>query len=163
PAVVGSSVELSGLVVTIIGVLPSMPPWPNDNDVWVTHAGNAYTVRASSNGAGNRSGYWFEHVLARAHPDATFVSLTEELASMASRLEQNHPDVYLDNYAFEATSLREVMVGESRPTFLLLQAMTLLVLFISSANVSSFILVRLADRHQELAIREAVGASPRRL
>lgn len=49
---------------------------------------------------------------------------------------------------------------ESRATFLLLAGLAFLVVMIASANVASLNFARLAQRSQELAIREAVGAAP---
>lgn len=162
PSVIGTAVDVYGLQVTIIGVLPALPPYPKDNDIWVTHASNVYTSRASFT-AEDRTGYWFEHVLARMQPGVALAAVSEELDVTAARLEQAYPDIYLESYSLEAVSLQQEVSGEAHSTFLLLQVMTLLVLLIASANVGNLTFARLSSRQQELAIKEAVGASPTRL
>jgi predicted permease len=59
--------------------------------------------------------------------------------------------------------MRTDMTGDAGPTFYLLMGITALILLIACANVANLNLARTASRKQELAIREALGANPRRI
>src|SRR5690606_16984948 len=75
----------------------------------------------------------------------------------------SYPDAYPDGYAVAVKSLQAEIRDSTGNVFRILSGLTFLVALIASANVASLNLANLAVRHQELAIREAVGASPGRI
>jgi predicted permease len=162
PAIVGKTIDAGGMALIVIGVLPSLPAYPDANDLWLTHSGDPYYVKRQDQ-SGDRDGYWFTQVFGKLADGVVVDALDADLASLAQRLEAAYPDAYQANYHFTARTLRDEMTGNARISFLLLQAMAILVLAVASANVANLNLARVSERQQELAIREAVGATRRAL
>jgi putative ABC transport system permease protein len=67
------------------------------------------------------------------------------------------------NYSLEVVSLKESLVGPLRVTLLLLLSAVGFVLLIGCTNIASMLLARSTTRQKEIAIRQALGASPPRL
>jgi predicted permease len=157
PGVVGSTVRLSGIPHTVIGVLPaSFEPLYDGSDLWVPMAIDP---------ADEAHWDWISYSLyGRLRDGATLARANAELAAAVESYEEVRPG-YLSGLAETATvkPLLEHMTGNFRTTFLLLFAGVALVLLIACANLANLLLARLTGRRQELALRSALGAGSWRL
>ncbi|NQZ09512.1 MAG: ABC transporter permease [Algicola sp.] len=160
--VIGLSLEMNNKVHKVIGVLPPIPAFPDDNDIWVSAASCPFRVMDTV--VNNRSMAMVK-VYGKLKEGVSLEEGTKDVNNIAGQLAAQYPDAYPEDKGYSANlvSLKEEMVGDSANTFYLLLSIAGMVILIASANVANLNLARLASRSQELAIREALGADPRRI
>jgi macrolide transport system ATP-binding/permease protein len=154
--VIGDTVSLSGVPVTVVGVLPASFQFAprGDAELWVTlQADGPCDVRRSCHGL---------YGVARLKDGVTVKAALAEMGAIAKQLERQYPDSNRDQGA-NVAPLSETIVGQVRPILLALLGGAGLLLLIACVNVSSLLLVRSESRKREIAVRGALGASPARL
>jgi predicted permease len=163
PNVVGTVLEMNNAAHKVIGVLPEIPPFPDENDIWITSSSCPF--RSSPAVIEGREIPMLPGVFAKLRDDVSMEAASRELEVVAGRLTAASPDAYAagNGHATSLRTLKSEMVGDSAATFVLLLGVALLVILIASANVANLNLARMAARSQELAIREALGATPSRI
>ncbi len=163
PNVVGTVLEMNNAAHTVIGVLPVIPPFPDENDIWITSSSCPF--RSSDAVIAGRQIPMLPGVFAKLRDSVSVDAANRELGVIAGRLTAAYPDTYAagNGHATSLKTIKSEMVGDSAATFVLLLGVALLVVLIASANVANLNLARMAARSQELAIREALGATPSRV
>ena len=156
PDIVGKSVVLDGDPTLVIGVLPRefhfSPAEPTE--FWTTaHPAGDCDLRRSCHGL---------YGVGRLKDGKTVEAAQADLKSVAARLEAEYPDSNRGQGA-AVTTLADVIVGNVRPTLLVLLGAAGLLLVIASVNVMGLLLVRSESRKREVAVRSAMGASSARL
>ena len=162
PEIVGKTFEMNDKVHTVVGVLPPVPQYPNENDVYM--ATSACPFRSSQMHLEDRDMRMME-VFGRLKPGVTVAQANADVSTIAARLKAAYPKSYPDNVGFtsSAAPLQEELTREARPTLLLLLAAAAFVLLIACANVANLTLARMAKRERELAVRSALGAGRSRI
>lgn len=163
PRVVGRALRMNDRVHTVIGVLPPMPAYPDDNDVYMPVSACPFRGRPAM--AHDRSMRMVQ-VFARLKPGVSLAAARADLNGIAQSLAAQYPASYPQKgsgFALTAVSLREELTQSARPTFLVLFGIVALVLLLACANVANLTLARLLRRRRELALRSALGAGRVRL
>jgi predicted permease len=162
PNVIGTMLEMNDAAIQVIGVLPPLPAYPFKNDIWM---GSSSCGGRGSEAFINGRSRPISMMYGKLKPESSLQSASLEFNTISNQLSSAYPDDYPQSQGLSntLTPMRADMTGDAGPTFYLLMGITALILLIACANVANLNLARTASRKQEFAIREALGANPRRI
>ncbi|MEK6406451.1 MAG: ABC transporter permease [Acidobacteriota bacterium] len=162
PGIVGRVFQMNNRPHTVIGVLPPIPQYPVEEDVYMPTS--QCPTRSSEQFMANRNARMMS-VFGRLKCDVPVAQAQADLSTIAANLQKQHADSYPTNRGYGAvvSPLQEELTRRAKPTFLILLGTAGLVLLIACANVANLTLARLMRREREMAIRAALGAGRGRL
>jgi putative ABC transport system permease protein len=155
PAVLEKTLVLDGERYRIIGVMPRGFAFPADPvTAWAP-------FRHHADIAGERGAHYLS-AAGRLAEGVTLDAARSEFVTLAARIALAYPRNSA-GWTVVLKTLHEDVVGDVRPTLLLLMAGGGLLLVLACANVANLVLVRAIGKSGEAAVRGALGAGRGRL
>jgi putative ABC transport system permease protein len=153
PDIIGRSVPIGGPGLEVIGVMPAGFGIPGvEADVWLP-----FIATPDRESAGR-----FLHVVGRLAPGYTIEQAQAQLSTAAATIAEEHPR-YNTGWDVALVPLQQQIVGDVRPSLLLLFAGVGFLLLLASANIANLLLGRAATRTREFAVRLSLGATRTRV
>ncbi len=164
PDVIGKSITVDGVPLTVVGVLDQEFGAPagvagTDIDVWMP-----LDISSPEN---LTRGRYILSVVARLKPGVTRDAAQADVTALGALIAVEHPDHGLRRDGtprrYPVLSLQEAIVGDTANVLYMLLGAVGLLLVIACANVANLFLARGTERQREMALRSALGAGGKRV
>lgn len=163
PGIIGKSLTINGVSLTIVGVAPQRfvgTIFSDVPDVW--HPLSAVTAisHQSNDWLADRTNHPFS-MIGRMKPGVTRKQALAEMQGLSRQLAAAYPETNKDRLAAvtETSLLPPDAVSSAKLLGALILAVVALVLFAACANVANLLLALASARRQEILIRAALGAT----
>lgn len=166
PNIVGQVFEMNDRPHRVIGVLPNVPHYPQENDVYMPVLACPFRADGERQMAGNRRAFPILNVFGRLKPEVAPQQAASAVGAISHSFAHDHAQVYRpETSGFRATAVpvRDALTSGAKDLLLILLGITGLVLLLACANVANLTLARMLSRDRELAMRAALGAGRGRL
>jgi predicted permease len=156
PKVLGRTFANDGLTITVIGVLPRDFHFLSSQAQFFRPLSHDLEDRQPKARHNNNMS-----MVARLAPGVTVAEAQAQMNAFNALQAKDDPLAQIvkgAGYHTLVKDLREDFVRDTKPTLVLLQAGSLLLLVIGAVNLVNLLLIRATSRTKELAVRQALGA-----
>jgi predicted permease len=144
-------------VHTVVGVLPPLPTYPGNNDIWVPAGACPFRSAPATMASRNAR---LPTIIARVRQGVGYDAAMRELGLISNRLHAQFPAAYPQAAAlhWDAKTVRDEMTYDSKKLLLILFATAFFLMIVAAANFAGLTVARQLRRTREIAVREALGA-----
>jgi len=169
PDVLGTQVSVNGYPLTVIGVAPQGFRGERLNDVkemWIPLAMHPLLTPGGETDLDNRDAWWIR-IMGRLAPGVSTQQALAELNAIGAQLAEEYPATDSEwrfDEMLPAQTIASISRREDLTRFMVMLAATVgAALLIACANVTNLLLLRAEERHAEIEMRRALGATRGRL
>ena len=161
PNIVGQVFRMNDKPHTVIGVMPPVPQYPLEVDVYMPSS--ACPFRSSQRALTARN-FRLLTAFARIRPDVTMAKSQADIDIVAAQLQSAYKSDYpREGFRAVAVPLKTDLTSSFTPTLWILLGTAGFVLMIVCASIANLLLARMVRREREMSVRAALGATRIRL
>ena len=153
PSIVGKQLQFNNVSYTITGVMAPGFHFPDNVDVW---------WRVQWDYQRHSRAAHFMEAIGRLAPGRTIDQASDELKTLTARLGEQFAATNRA-WSVRLVSVLDEQLGYYRPALAVLFGAVALLCAIGCLNVASLLLTRSLSREREMAVRTAMGATPRHM